>query len=130
MSGASALVLLAHGSPDPDWRHPIERLGERLRERQEEQLVFVGYMELSPPSLFDIAERFAELHVVRATVVPAFLSPGGRHIKRDLPALVERVAERHPDVEWRLLPGALGSDEGVIEALATATLDRIKTTSR
>jgi len=130
MRETSALVLLAHGSPDPDWREPIERLGARLRARQSEHLVFVGYMELSPPSLFDIAAQCDGRGVVRATVVPAFLSPGGRHIKRDLPELVRTVAARHPGIAWALVPGALGSDDGVIEALATATLARVKTTSK
>ena len=54
-------------------------------------------------------------------VVPVFLSPGGRHIKHDIPALVQAAQQSHPLVKFHLLPGALGEHPLVIEALAQAT---------
>lgn len=129
MVPSSAVIVIAHGSPDPDWRAPIERLGDRLRSllNNPDVLIRVGYLERSPPSLDEIAAELEDLGIGQATVVPAFLSPGGRHIKHDLPTLVERVAARTPGIAWTLLPGALGDDAGVIDALAQSTLRRLRT---
>src|SRR5690606_21171318 len=107
------------------WRAPIERLGSRLQELLPAARVEVCYMELSPPTLLDVTERLQLAGVTSATIVPAFLSPGGRHIKRDLPALVERVASQCTAVRLTLSPGALGDADGVIEAPARATLERV-----
>lgn len=121
-----AIVLIAHGSPDADWRAPIERVGERVRALAPERDAVVSYMEFAEPTLAAAIEIVAQRGNDVVWVVPAFLSPGGKHIKRDLPALVASVAQRHPDVRIELMPGALGSDEGVIEALALATLRRVQ----
>lgn len=57
-------------------------------------------------------------------VVAAFLSAGGRHLKRDVPKLVAEVDDEHPDVRVHLVPGALGDDDAVVQALAAAALRR------
>jgi len=117
-----ALVLIAHGSPDPDWRAPIERLGARLRELAPQRTVEVAYLDFAAPTLAEVAQRLVAAGLREAVVVPAFLSPGGRHIKQDIPALVLEVGAQHPALTLRLVRGALGADAGVIDALAAATL--------
>lgn len=117
------ILLVAHGSPDPDWRRPIEAMAARARQRAPERVIRVAYMEFTDPRVLEVAQQLArEGHrVVR--VIPAFLSPGGRHIKRDLPALVESVAAQVPELELSLAPGALGTHPQVLDALATAALE-------
>jgi sirohydrochlorin cobaltochelatase len=59
-------------------------------------------------------------------VVAALLSPGGRHVKLDIPEAVAAAQLRYPNLEITLEPGALGDDERVIAALAQASLDRLR----
>jgi len=118
-----ALILVAHGSPDPDWRRPLERLVERLAESLGDA-VAIAYLA-HPPSLDDAITTLEQAGHRRALVVAALLSPGGRHVKHDIPAAVEAARARYPGVEIELAPGALGDDDQVIAALARASLERL-----
>jgi len=116
----TAVVLMAHGSPDPDWRRPIEEMAEQLREQRPGVEVVEAYMGHLAPSLAEAVDRLhAEGHR-RVLVLAAFLSPGGKHIKHDVPQLVAEQAARRPEVELVLRPGALGAEAEVVAALARA----------
>lgn len=119
---ADAIVLLAHGSPDPDWLAPAERTAERLR-RLTPGPIHVATLEHGPTLAAAVATLAAANHR-RIAVIPLFLSPGGRHIKRDVPALVAAVQSTHPELSLHLSPGAIGMDEPVLDALAAAALRR------
>lgn len=116
-----ALILIAHGSPDPDWRRPLEALAARVAERAPERGVALCYLS-------DEGSLLREVHAARergfegAEVVAAFLSPGGRHLKKDLPELVEQVDAQVENFPVRLRPGALGDDAGVLDAMARAVV--------
>jgi sirohydrochlorin cobaltochelatase len=124
VSSTDALVLIAHGSPDPDWRRPLEILHARLGEQLGEDRVALAYLAHAP-RLDDALEQLAAAGHRRVVIVAALLSPGGRHVKEDIPDAVAAARERFGELELRLIPGALGDDEGVIEALARATLRRL-----
>lgn len=117
-----ALILLAHGSPDPDWLLPVEAAAERIR-RLVAVPVAVATLEHGA-SLEAAARALATAGHRRLAVVPLFLSPGGRHLKRDIPALVASLQAQDLGVELRLAPGALGTDEAVLDALAAAAVRR------
>ncbi len=120
---APALILIAHGSPDPDWRRPLEALAERLRAEPTALRVELCYLT-EPEGLLRAARRCLEAGVTHAEVVAALLSPGGRHVKEDIPAAVRQAAEALPEIRLELRPGALGDHPAVIEGLARAALDR------
>lgn len=122
MSEPTAIVLVAHGSPDPDWRRPIDALARRLQEREPAKAVMVAYLGLLEPS-FDqaVARLWAQGHR-HVLVLSAFLSPGGKHIKVDVPRLVAEQAAVHPELTLELRPGALGAEPEVVEALAEAAV--------
>lgn len=121
-ASASAIVLLAHGSPDPDWMRPVTEVAARMRVSAPCP-VFTATLEHGA-QLGDVVSLLAADGVRSVVVVPLFLSPGGRHIKRDVPALVASVQSEHPSVALRLSPGAIGMDEPVLAALADAALVR------
>jgi sirohydrochlorin cobaltochelatase len=126
MTEPTAVVLLAHGSPDPDWRRPIEALAQRLREREPGRTVMVAYLACLEPSLEQaVARLWAQGHRW-LLVLAAFLSPGGRHIKEDVPRLVAEQAELHPELRIELRPGALGAEPEVVEALAEAAVRALR----
>jgi len=117
-----ALVLVAHGSPDPDWGRPLVALRDRLRTLAPERRVELAYLDHLQPSLAALAADLVAAGIHDVTVLSAFLSPGGNHIKRDIPALVDDVAQAHPQLRIQLVPGALGAEREAIEALARAAL--------
>lgn len=113
-----ALLLVAHGSPDPDWRRPLERL-HVLLEAQLGERVGLAYLAHAP-GVLEVIEALADAGHRRIVVVAALLSPGGKHVKQDIRDAVEQARERWPELEIELVPGALGDDPGVIAALAAA----------
>ena len=121
----AALVLIAHGSPDPDWRRPLEQLHARLGEQLGHDRVALAYLAHAP-GLEHAIEHLAALGHRKLVIVAALLSPGGRHVKQDIPEAVAAAQARFGELELRLIPGALGDDDDVIAALAAATLRRLR----
>jgi sirohydrochlorin cobaltochelatase len=117
---APAIILLAHGSPDPDWRRPLERARDLLRTRMPDRTVVLAFLEHTPPSLGTAVAQLLAAGHARAVVMAAFLSGGGNHIKKHVPALVAEVAREHPGIELRFVPGALGEQPEIPDALARA----------
>jgi sirohydrochlorin cobaltochelatase len=122
----TAVVLLAHGSPDPDWRRPIEALAQRLRAREPGRVVMVAYLGFLEPSLEQAVAQLGVQGHRWLLVLAAFLSPGGRHLKEDVPRLVAEQAQVHPELRIELRPGALGAEPEVVEALAEAAVRALR----
>ncbi len=120
-----AVVLLAHGSPDPDWLRPITGCAECLRSLAPGLPVYVATLEHGQ-GLVGLVPEFVAAGHRRIAVIPLFLSPGGRHIKRDVPAAVAAVQAAYPELSLHLSPGAIGMDEPVLMALARAALVRAR----
>ena len=111
-----AIILFAHGARDPLWSRPFEAVAERVRAMRPDTQVHVAYLEFMQPSLPEAAEQLAQAGARSVTVVPLFLGAGG-HVRRDLPALLEGLRQRHPGISWVLRP-AIGESASVIEAMA------------
>ena len=92
---ARALVLFAHGARDARWREPFDRLQKRLAAQQPDVDVRLAFLELMTPDLPGTIDELAAAGVQHITIVPVFFGQGG-HLRRDLPALVERCAQAHP----------------------------------
>jgi sirohydrochlorin cobaltochelatase len=125
-SEPTAIVLVAHGSPDPDWRRPIDALAQRLRAHEPERAVQVAYLGFLEPSFDQAVARLLALGHRHVLVLAAFLSPGGKHIKEDVPRLVREQAEVHPELTLELRPGALGAEPEVVDALAQAAVRALR----
>lgn len=115
------LILFAHGSSDPAWRAPFERLHQALAARLQTPLR-LAYMELSEPSLESTVASLAAQGVERAEILPLFFA-AGRHLRRDVPAQVEALRNAHPDITLTLLP-PVGEHPAFTEALATAIAEQ------
>jgi len=117
------LILFAHGSREPRWVEPFERLAARVRVRAPALEVRLAFLELMRPDLQGATDELARLGVTSIGIVPVFLGQGG-HVRSDLPALLDVLRKRHPDIEISSVP-AVGDDEAVIEALAEYCLRAI-----
>jgi sirohydrochlorin cobaltochelatase len=111
-----ALILFAHGARDPLWSRPFETVAQRIRALRPQTQVRLAYLEFMQPRLTEAGDELAGMGVSTVTVVPMFLGAGG-HVRRDLPALLDDLKRRHPDVAWVLQP-AIGEAPSVIEAMA------------
>jgi sirohydrochlorin cobaltochelatase len=116
----SGLILFGHGSREPRWAEPFERLALRVRARAPDVEVRLAFLETIAPDLPTAATELVAAGVTAIRVVPVFLGQGG-HVRNDLPRLVEALRQRHPTVAIRATP-AVGEDDAVIEALASYCL--------
>ena len=112
-----AIVLLAHGSPDPDWHRPVSATADALRQRVRDT---VAIATLLGSELEDAVARLLDDGHDTVVVMALFLSAGGRHVKRDIPHRVAQLAAAYPHARIGVTDGALGEDPAVAEALAEA----------
>ena len=114
------LLLFAHGARDPRWALPFEDVARRVRQCEPALSVELSFLEFMSPDLATAGHKLAEGGCAHVDVVPLFLGAGG-HVRKDLPALLQALAERHPLVQWQLR-SAIGEIDSVIDAMAQAAL--------
>lgn len=115
-----AVVLFAHGSRDARWREPVEAVARRMTTRRPEVPVACAYLELVEPDLPTAAGRLIADGARALRVVPLFLGMG-KHVREDLPQLVQALRAAHPEVVFSLAP-AVGETTEVIDLLAEIAL--------
>ena len=111
------IILFAHGSRDPEWTRPFERIAAALAAKLPATTVTLAYLEHGP-SLNEGLAALAAKGVGSARVVPVFLGQGG-HVKSDLPRLIGQARAFHPGMQVALDP-VIGEQPAVIEAIAAA----------
>jgi len=120
MEAPPAIVLFAHGSRDERWRAPIEAVARRASERDASARVVCAYLELTEPDLRTAFGALVAEGSRSVRIVPVFLGMG-RHVREDLPRLVDELRTAYPQVDVALMP-AVGEDPEVIDLLARKAL--------
>ena len=113
------IVLLGHGSKDPEWSQPFEKIAVSLGKRLPAVSIFLAYLEHGP-SLDEAVTALVAKGALSIRVIPLFLGAGG-HVKGDLPKLITEA--RRPDVSI-VLDKPIGEQPEVIEAIAAAISTR------
>ena len=106
------IVLFAHGSRDPDWSRPFERLAAALEKKLPAVAVALAYLEHGP-SLEEALAALVAKGVGAIRVVPVFLGAGG-HVKADIPRLVAAASPAVPVS----VDAPIGEQAQVIDAIA------------
>ncbi len=120
------VILFAHGSRDPLWRLPMESVAARVAARagaggaDRDVVARCAYLELTEPDLPTVAADLASQGVQAVTIVPMFLG-AGRHVREDLPALVDDLRAAHPGIDWQL-QRPVGENERLLDLLADIAL--------
>ncbi|MCM0612255.1 CbiX/SirB N-terminal domain-containing protein [Marinobacter sediminum] len=86
------IILLAHGSSDKRWCETFEGLAAPTLSAVPHSQV--AYMELAEPSLEDTVADGVSAGVREFTVVPLFLA-AGRHLRKDVPAMIASLEQTH-----------------------------------
>jgi sirohydrochlorin cobaltochelatase len=108
-----SIVLFAHGSREPEWAQPFERIAAKLRH---EFRVELAYLERMRPTLEEALTALIGEGAKRVRIVPVFLGEGG-HVREDLPRLAAAARARHPGVEI-VLEQTIGERQEVTDAIA------------
>ena len=114
-SAPRAMILLCHGSADPEWTRPFVALQELIAAKSPQTPVAIAYLDPAKPNFADVTAQLAATGVQEIIVAPIFLARGG-HIKKDLPELVEAARTLH-GLAFQVLP-TLGEIDTLLEAIA------------
>jgi sirohydrochlorin cobaltochelatase len=114
--GNDALLLMAHGTPDPAANAPIREVARELGTRGRFTEVAVAFLELNSPSVPQEIDRLVAAGARRIVAVPYFLQLG-THVATQLPELIRHARRRHPGVAV-LLAEYLGYHPLLLEVIA------------
>jgi sirohydrochlorin cobaltochelatase len=120
MAVADGIVLFAHGSRDERWRKPVEAVAHRISAHDPSARVVCAYLEMVSPDLRTAAEALIAEGARSIRVVPLFLGMG-KHLREDLPGLLEGLQAEHPDVVFSLAQ-AVGEEPELIDLIARIAL--------
>jgi sirohydrochlorin cobaltochelatase len=123
MTPTRGLILFAHGARDPRWAEPFEAVAAGIRELRPGLQVRTAFLEFMQPGLEQAGAALAQEGCREVTVVPMFLGAGG-HVRKDLPLLLQRLRDAHPEASFSLAP-AIGEIDSVVRAMATAALAQL-----
>jgi len=117
---ARGIVLFAHGSRDARWREPVEAVARRIGQIEPGVRVRCAYLEAAAPDLATALSELVSDGATEVDVLPIFLGVG-KHLREDLPGLVDGLRQAHPGIGLRLRT-AVGETPELIEALARIAL--------
>lgn len=104
----TAVLLIAHGSRHAPANDDLHRVADHLAIQGAYPIVAASFLELAEPDIAAAGAGCVAQGATRVLMVPYFLS-AGVHLLRDLTAARDALADRHPEVEFRLGP-PLGPD--------------------
>jgi len=110
-----AIVLFAHGARDPEWAAPFIIIKRQLQVARPDAQVELAFQDFMTPTLEAAVAQCAAGGAQRVVLVPLFMAQGG-HLKQDLPLLVGKIREQHPQLELRVTP-AIGDAPEILQAI-------------
>lgn len=93
-----ALIFLAHGSRREKSNQEVLELVDAIRAPLGNTFDVVGaaFLELTPPALEDAMQQALERGARSILIYPFFLN-SGKHVDKDIPAIVGDFQTRYPD---------------------------------
>lgn len=102
----TGFVVFAHGSRLEAANEAVRAVSARIAEMLAaagETTIETAFLELGSPDLPGAVERLIERGAGRVVVIPYFLTLG-RHVERDLPAIVREISQRHGGISIEVTP--------------------------
>lgn len=115
------VILLAHGSSDPNWQATFEALAQPTCDANPQAVV--GYMELCEPSLEQQIIHLKQKGATAIKVIPLFLARG-RHLRKDVPAMLDGFRKKY-DIHLNLMP-PIGEHPALAEAIQGIVADVLR----
>lgn len=116
----TALILLAHGAPDPDAAATMHRVALAVRALAPEMQIGQAFLDGMAPGLAASVDALLAEDIQRIVVLPVFISPGTQHTQAvSLP--LDEIRARYPQIRFDLAAAA-GEAENVVAAIAAYAL--------
>jgi len=112
----TGLLIMAHGSPDPESNAPIYAIAGRVRASGRYAAVSVCFMDLNKPGIPESIDDLIDRGIRHLIAAPFFLQLGN-HVKDDLPAMIAAARARHP-ASTILLAEHLAYDRLLVSVIA------------
>ena len=113
---SQAIILFAHGARDPDWALPFGIIQAQLQAARPGMHVALAFQDFMMPTLDVAVAQAAAQGAKHIVLVPLFMAQGG-HLKQDLPLLVGRIRQQHPQLDLRVTP-AIGDAPEILQAIS------------
>jgi len=114
-TSSQAIILFAHGARDPEWAAPFGIIQNQVQAARPDVHVELAFQDFMTPTLEAAAAQAAAHGARRVVVVPLFMAQGG-HLKQDLPRMVGKIREQHPQLELQVMP-AIGDAPEILQAI-------------
>ena len=108
------LILLAHGSRNPAWRKPFDKVLRSVKKHSDSHAM-LAFGEFMQPTLLEATQQLAALGVQRAVIVPLFLG-GGAHVRSDIPRDAQATTQA-TGVKLKIAK-TIGESTAVLDAMA------------
>lgn len=111
-----ALVVVGHGSQDPEAVSEFLRLVDMCRLEKSATIVEHAFLEVATPGIAEAIDRCVERGADTIIVSPAILLEAG-HARNDIPAEIRSARLRHPDLAIHQAP-PLGLHPRIVDLCA------------
>ncbi|GEM_PF-378258 len=98
-----ALLLVAHGTPYPEANGPIIWAAGRLAQVAVASTWATAYLTCNTPDVLQAVDLLAHSGLRHVMALPYFLQDG-RHVREDIPRLLDRARARYPRLTIRAVP--------------------------
>ncbi len=95
----SALVIVGHGSRDPEGVAGFHDLIKKLQERKAGRIIEGAFLEFAHPVVSEAIERCVARGADEIVMVPGTLVAGG-HAKNDIPSEIHEARRQHPHLRF------------------------------
>jgi len=112
----TGVIVFAHGSRVESANEAVRAVATDLAHTTGNADVMAAFLELGQPSLEAAADQLAAAGAGRIVILPYFLTLG-LHMARDLPRIVESIAQAHPGLDVVVSP-PLDGHEALVQILA------------
>ena len=101
MQRKTGVIVFTHGSTFKEGNEIMVRLVEKLRARLGYDLVEPCFMEICQPDIPTTIEKLVQRGCDHIFGYAFFLVPG-KHLQRDIPAIMQRALAAHPGVTYEI----------------------------
>lgn len=101
--GKTGRIVLGHGSRRREVGLAFEAMVGRVAALVADGPVWPAFFSLGEPTLADQVSGLIDQGCTRIVIMQYFLY-NGVHIEQDIPALVDALRQKHPQVEFVILP--------------------------
>ncbi len=95
----SAYLIIAHGSKDAEANIAFESFVVKFRKAYPKKKVEGAFLELAKPLIPEALEKIISGGAKEVFILPLMVFPG-RHLKKDIPSIIEKAKALHPDVDF------------------------------